>query len=561
MPVLHKCYKRSANGIIISQQDYKWKNEMQLSLIFAVYLLKFHFLIQNKNYIAPKLLFMKKFLLILIVNTYCFSAFAQPPINDSTAVPAEVKSVTHHSITIGGKAISYTAAAGALILRNEKDEPIALFGYTAYTKDGESDVSKRPVTFAYNGGPGSSSFWLHVGVLGPKRVVVNDPENTPPPPYKMEDNNNSILDVTDIVMIDPVGTGLSHAVGKAKNKDFWGVDQDIKSVSQFIKKYLTENDRWNSPKYLLGESYGTTRSAGVADYLQENMGIGLNGVILISVVLDIRTLTFMQGDDISYIMHLPTYGATAWYHHKIANKPADLESFLKEVRIFTAGDYASALMKGDLLTDAEKENVLNKLSAFTGLSKDYWSKANLRVNEPQFTQELLREEHLTTGRLDSRYTGITQNLLSEYSSFDPQSSAITPAFTATFMNYYYGELKVDKKNVYHTWAYDHEGFEWDWKHAKNGGSGDPVVANTGVDLAEAMSHNPGLKILVLNGYYDLATPFFATEYTFDHLGLDKKLKSNIIFKYYEAGHMMYINPVQAALFKKDVSQFIGSTDK
>ncbi len=489
------------------------------------------------------------------------NASAQATSADSNAVPAPIKSVTKHSITVAGKVINYTATAGALILKNDKDESIALYGYTAYTKDGETDAAKRPVTFSYNGGPGSSSMWLHLGIMGPRKVVVNDPENSPQPPYKIEDNTNCLLDVSDVVMIDPVGTGISRAVGKAKNKDFWGVDQDIKSVSQFIKQYTTDNDRWNSPKYLLGESYGTMRSAGVADYLQENMGLSLNGIILVSVVLDLRTLTFQQGDDISYVMHLPTYAATAWYHNKVANKPASLEAFLKEVRTFAGGEYNNALMKGDQVTDADKASVLNKLSAYTGLSKDYLTKANLRVNEPQFTQELLREDHLTVGRLDSRYKNINQDLLSEYSSFDPQSTAISPAYIAMFMNYYYGELKVDKSNSYHTSAYSAEGFDWDWKHNKNGGGGDPVTPNTAVDLAEAMSHNPNLKILVLNGYYDLATPFYGTEYTFDHMGLEKKLKQNIIFKYYEAGHMMYILPAAAAAFKKDVGGFISETSK
>ena len=437
-----------------------------------------------------------------------------------------------------------------MILLNEKEEPIALYGYTAYVKDGEADPSKRPVTFSYNGGPGSSSMWLHLGIMGPKRVVVNDPEISMPPPYKMEDNNNSILDISDIVMIDPVGTGISKAIGKAKNKDFWGVDQDIKSVSQFIKQYTTDNARWNSPKFLLGESYGTMRSAGVANYLQENMGIAVNGVILVSIVLDLRTLTFQQGDDISFVMHLPTYAATAWYHNKIADKPASLESFLKEARAFAAGEYSTALIKGDRISEDEKNKVATKLSAYTGLGKDYLLKANLRVNEPQFTQELLRDQHLSVGRLDARYKGINQNLLSESSSFDPQSTAISPAYISMFMNYYYEELKVDKINSYHVSAYSAEGFNWDWKHKKAAGVwDDPVMPNTAVDLAEAMSHNPKLKILALNGYYDLATPFFGAEYTFDHLGIEKQLMQNVTFKYYEAGHMMYIQPASSVLFK------------
>ena len=481
---------------------------------------------------------------------------AQTAAADSNRILPAVKSVTKHSVTIGGKVINYTATAGALQLLNDKEEVVALFGYTAYTKDGETDATKRPVTFSFNGGPGSSSMWLHLGIMGPRRVVVNDPETNMPPPYKMEDNANSILDVTDIIMIDPEGTGLSRPAGKGRNKDFWGVDQDIKSVSQFIKQYTMDNARWHSPKYLLGESYGTMRSAGVVNYLQEKMGITMNGVILVSVVLDLRTLTFQQGDDISYAMHLPTYAATAWYHKKIPSKPASLEVFLKEVRTFTEGEYSTALIKGSRLTAEEKNSVAEKLSAYTGLSTAYLLKANLRVTEPQFTQELLRDEHLSVGRLDSRYKGINQNLLSEGSSFDPQSTAISPAFIASFMNYYYEELKVDKSNSYHVSAYSAEGFDWDWKHKMNGGAGDPVTPNTGVDLAEAMSRNPKLKILTLNGYYDLATPFFGTEYTFDHLGLEKQLIKNITHKYYEAGHMMYIQPASAVSFKKDVAAFI-----
>ncbi len=480
-------------------------------------------------------------------------------------VPSEIKSVTKHSVVIGGKTINYTATAGALILMNEKDEPVALFGYTAYTKDEDSknDLNKRPVTFSYNGGPGSSSYWLHIGVIGPKRIVVNDPEYNPPPPYKFEDNTNSILDVTDIVMIDPVGTGLSHAVGKAKNKDFWGVDQDIKSISNFIKQYVTDNNRWNSPKFLLGESYGTMRSAGVVDYLQENLGMAMNGVILVSSVLDLRTLTFQQYDDLSYILHLPTYAATAWFHNKIPDKPQSLEAFLKSAEDFASGEYTTALMKGDGLSASEKDNILNKLSGYTGLSKDYLSMANFRVTEPQFAQELLRSEHMTVGRLDSRYKGITQNLLGESANTDPQSSAISPVFTTAFLSYYYGELKMDKKYNYHTSAYSAEGFDWDWKHKKSNAAdwGDAVTPNTAVDLAEAMSRNPSLKILVLNGYYDLATPFFATEYTFSHLALDKKLKPNIQLKYYPAGHMMYISSTSANAFKKDVAGFINDAIK
>ena len=504
---------------------------------------------------------MKLFWLLLCVSfSFCGAAQNKMPVNDSTAIPPAVKSVTKHSLTMNGKQINYTVTAGALLLKNEKDEIVALFGYTAYIKDGENDPGKRSITFAYNGGPGSSSYWLNMGILGPKRVVVNDPENNPPPPYRSEDNANSLLDISDLVMIDPVGTGISHAVGKAKNKDFWGVDQDIKSVSQFIYQFVNENERWNSPKFLLGESYGTMRSAGVVNYLQ-NMGLSMNGVILVSVVLDYRTLVFQAADDLPYIVYMPGYAATAWYHNKVANKPSSLDAFIKTAREFALGEYSTALMKGSSLTVAEKDQIAIKLSGLIGLSKEYILNANLRMSPTQFRQELLRDEHVLAGRLDSRYKGISQNLLAENAGYDPQSLAISPAYTSVFLDYYYNELKVDKSYTYHTSA-SGEGFDWDWKHAKSANPrGMQAPPNTGIDLAETMSRNPNLKVLVLNGYYDLATPFFATEYTFDHLGLEPSIKKNVQFKYYPAGHMMYIEPASAVTFKKDLAEFINSATK
>lgn len=497
------------------------------------------------------------FILAIVANNNYLMAQA-----DSAAAAKPLSYTTKHSIKIDGKVISYTATVGTLIQKNEKDEPVASFGYTAYIKDGETDAGKRPITFSYNGGPGSSSIWLHLGVMGPRRIAVNDPKDNGPAPYKLEDNNYCMLDVSDIVMMDPVGTGLSRGAGKSKNSDFWGVEPDIKSVSEFIKNYITENERWNSPKFLLGESYGTFRSAGVADYLQDRLGISVNGIVLVSSVLDIRTLAFQPGDDLPYIVNFPTYAATSWYHNKVPNKPADLQTFLKDVRTFASGDYAAALIKGDALSADEREKVLNKLVAFTGLSKDYWSNANLRVNQPQFSEELLRTTHEEVGRLDSRYKGISQDPLSEYAFNDPQSYAISPAFTAAFMNYYTTELKVPKDKTYNTSAYSLPDFNWDWKHPRsNGFFGSASTPNTGPDLVNAMSSNPHLKVVVLNGIYDLATPFYGTEYTFDHLGLDKKIKSNITMKYYEAGHMMYIHNPSAAAFKKDVVDFINASLK
>lgn len=497
------------------------------------------------------------FVLFVAILLVPLTSFSQAK-NDT--IPKGEVSTTSHTARIDGKVITYKALAGTMQLRNNDDEPIALHGFTAYIKEGVTDPKTRPISFVFNGGPGSSSIWLHMGVIGPKRAVVNDPGFTPAAPYTLEDNNSSILDVTDIVMMDPIGTGLSHAIGKAKNKDFWGVDQDIKMISQFIKQFVTEQDRWNSPKYLIGESYGTFRNAGVVYYLQENMGMAMNGVVMVSAVFDLRTLVFAQGDDISYVMNLPTYSATAWYHNKVPNKPASLEAFLKESRDFAKGEYTTALMEGDKLAGEARQRIVDRLSYFTGLSKEYLEKADLRVSEPEFTEELLREERKTVGRLDSRFTGINQDPLHQYSIYDPQSSAISPGYTALFMDYYYNTLKVSKTNTYYTSAYARQGFDWDWKHAING-AGFPTPPNTGTDMSIAMSRNPYLKILILNGLYDLATPFYGVEYSIDHLGLEKELKHNIIMKYYEAGHMMYTHRPSLEQFKKETAEFILQTSK
>jgi len=503
------------------------------------------------------LLFVVQFFILNGQNTV--RAQAAQDSAEARAVPKEEQSVTHHSVNINGRDIKYTATAGNLLIKGKNDKPVASIGYVAYTKEGEKDPSKRPVTFAYNGGPGSSSIWLHMGAVGPRRVVINDPEVTPPAPYQLTNNQYSILDATDIVMVDPVGTGISKAVGKAKNKEFWGVNGDISSVSRFIKAYISMNNRWNSPKYLLGESYGTTRSAGVADYLQQNEGIALNGVVLVSNVLDLRTLAFGPGDDLPYILYLPTYAAVAWYHDQLHPKPDSLEAFLQEVRNFAAGPYADALMQGDKLPDTKRNQIINKLSEYTGLSKDYLDKADMRVTEPQFTKELLRDEHKTVGRLDSRYTGISKDLLAERAHYDPQSSAISPAFITTFLNYYHNQLNFGKDKSYHISAYSLPGFDWNWEHGGHGGF--PTSPTTAPDLADAMTKNPNLKVLVLNGYFDLATPFFATEYTFDHMELDEKVQDNVTMKYFDAGHMMYLHLPSLKKFHSEVTEFIRNTDR
>ena len=471
-------------------------------------------------------------------------------------IPKPVQVVTHHDITINGHQIHYTATAGTFLLKSGEDKPIALIGFTAYTKDGTTSPDNRPITFAYNGGPGSSSIWLHMGALGPKKVVIDDPEATPPAPYKMEDNPYSLLDVTDLVMIDPVGTGFSKPVGKAKGADFWGVDQDIKSVSQFIFQYIRANVRWNSPKFLLGESYGTTRSAGVADYLFENMGVAVNGVILVSTVLNFETLEFAKGNDLPYIFYLPTYAAVSWYHHALPSQVTNLDSLLEGVRRFAMGEYADALFKGFAVDSAELNKVIDKLYQYTGISKLYWKKADLRLNEPQFTEELLRDRGVTVGRLDSRYEGPTPDLLSEYSSYDPQSSSISPVFITDFMEYYHTDLNYPIDQTYNISAYGNKEFKWDWKRGEQSAwsMGYPDVSN---DLADVMAKDPYLNVLVLNGYFDLATPFFATEYTVDHLGnILPGLKDRIQMKYFNAGHMMYVHSESLPVFKSTISEFI-----
>lgn len=477
-------------------------------------------------------------------------------------MPKAEQSVTQHSVEIGGHTFKYTATAGTLILRDADDKPIASMSYVAYTKRGVDDKSRRPVTFAYNGGPGSSSMWLHMGALGPKRVAVNDATPTPPPPYKLVDNAYSVIDKTDLVMIDPVGTGLSKPLGDKKGKDFWGVDQDIKSVSQFIKQYVSDNSRWNSPKYLLGESYGTMRSAGVVDYLQTRDGMDFNGVILISVFINARTAITYPGNDQAYEFYLPTYAAVAWYHDALADKPKDLKGFLDQARAFAAGEYADALAKGDKISDAEFDAVAQKMHQFTGLPANYIKKAKLRVEEGQFTKELLRDKGETVGRLDSRFTGTSFDLLGEFAKYDPQSAQISPAYVAAFMHYYHNELKFGKGKTYKATNYK-IGQDWDFKHAPPGGGGYkmPGWPNTSLDLAHAMGYNPNLQVLVLNGYFDLATPFFATEYTMDHMGLDKKLQPHIHMKYFESGHMMYVHPDSLKKFKSDIGGFIDSTDR
>jgi carboxypeptidase C (cathepsin A) len=443
-------------------------------------------------------------------------------------------------------------------VRDDQDKPIASIGYVAYTRR-DAKTGARPITFAFNGGPGSSSLWLHMGVLGPRRVVVSDPTPTPAGPYRTVENEYGLLDKSDLVMIDPVGTGISHAVCDHRDEEFWGVDPDIDSVSRFIAQYVSDNERWSSPKYLLGESYGTTRAAAIVNYLRARRSFAFNGVILVSVATDIEAIfAELPGNDRPYAVYLPAYAAVAAYQKMVPGQPATLEPFLTEVRAYAMGPYMAALNKGDALGDAEREAVAQKMHDYTGLPVEYLKAANLRVSEVAFAQQLLKAQRKTIGRLDGRFVGPTWDPLQKDTDYDPQSAAISAAYAATFLDYYHGELKFGQGVTYRTTNFD-IGQHWKWTHQT--ALGEQPVVNTDVDLAEALVKDANLKVLVLNGYYDLATPFSATEYMMAHLGIPAELSSRISMKYYEAGHMMYVNPPSIAKMKRDIDAFIDATQR
>jgi len=481
-------------------------------------------------------------------------AKAEAPGTERKTEPKEkepVLSVTEHEITLGGKVIKYRAMAGYLVLKDAKEKPRANIFFTAYTKLGENDPAKRPLTFSFNGGPGSSSVWLHLGMLGPKRVVMTDKGESLPPPYKWVDNEYSWLDQTDLVFIDPVSTGYSRAAKDVDAKQFHGFTGDIESVGEFIRLWTTRNQRWASPKFLVGESYGTTRAAGLSDYLQRKYDFYLNGIMLISSIMNFQTARFAPGNDLPYELFLPTYTAAAFYHGKLKGELAkDLPRTLARAEEFVMKDYTLALMAGDALPGAERQRIAAELAAFTGLPVDYVLEQNLRIDIFKFVTELRRSEHRTIGRLDSRITGISDGT---DGFFDPSMEAINGGYTTALNDYMRRELKYENDLPYEilTGAVQ----PWSYSNVEN------EYLNVAETLKKAMTKNPFLKVWIANGHYDLATPYFATKYTVDHMGLDPSIRDHLTLTYYEAGHMMYIHKESREKLKADYEAFVDATLK
>ena len=504
---------------------------------------------------------------------------------------AAVDSTTEGSVTVGGQAIAYKAVAGTITVgaTDAQDALLGLDGkmladtgvnapdaakpedapatarmfYTAYFKKGAASES-RPVMFLYNGGPGSATMWLHMGSFGPRRVLTTDTQHDAAAPYKIVNNDYSLLDMTDLVFIDAPGTGFSRIMGKDKEKAFWGTDQDAHAFERFIRRFLTKYERWNSPKYLFGESYGTPRSAVLSAALQN---VDLNGIVLLSAILSFDNSAdgpkWNPGVDQAYALALPTYAASAFYHKKLANPPAALEPFLQEVEQYALGEYMSALLQGSELPEAQKQAVAEKLHGYTGLPVAYLMKSNLRVSGGAFSKNLQDADGLTTGRLDTRYKGPDFDPLSEEAEYDPQSQAISSAYTTAINQYMRTELKYGSDQTYKPGAYMDANFSWDLRHQAPGGP--PATQSEGgvnvmPDLALTMKENPKMKVMLAGGYYDLATPYFEGKFEMHHLPIPQKLQSNISYHYYPAGHMVYVNDGVLKQFHDDVASFIRGTE-
>jgi carboxypeptidase C (cathepsin A) len=464
--------------------------------------------------------------------------------------PQEKLSESKHTITIHGKPLSYTATAGTLVLRNDDGKPLASVFFIAYTQPG-APAATRPVTFTFNGGPGSSSVWLHMGAFGPRRVPVGDVGERVAPPYSLIDNESTLLDVTDLVFIDPVSTGFSRPAPGQNPKQFHGVEEDVHSVGDFIQEYVTRFNRWDSPKFVAGESYGTTRAAGLAGYMQDRHGMDFNGVILVSSVLNFETLSFAEGNDLAYPLYLPSYTATAWYHRKLpADLQGDLHRAVDEARKFALRDYTVALMQGSKLSPGEEKQVVHQLARFTGLSEEYITRSNLRIDLGHFNKELLRAEGKSVGRYDSRFTGRDLNLVGERPEYDPSYSAVQGPYTATFNRYVRQELKYKSDVPYEILTGKVQ--PWNFGPARGG------YLNVAGTLRGAMVKNRDLRVFVANGYYDLATPFTATEYTFNHLRLPPGTEDHVTLTYYDAGHMMYIHKPALHKLHDNLAAFMRS---
>jgi carboxypeptidase C (cathepsin A) len=482
-----------------------------------------------------------------------------PPQKPEEAPPVERTSVTSHTLTLNGKQIRYTATAGTMLIRNEEEKPYGSIFYVAYMADGE-EAKTRPVTFLYNGGPGSASLWLHMGSVGPMRVITSSPQATGSGPYQVVPNQYSLLDQTDLVFIDAPLTGYSRAVGKATTKDFAGVDQDLHAFAKFIERYLTVNQRWNSPKFLFGESYGTTRSAGLSAVLQED-GVALNGITLLSTVLNYNA-SIGAGLEVSYVNYLPSYAAIAFYHKKLPQMPADMAAFVEEARVFARGEYAEALAEGDRLPPARADEIAAKLNHFTGLPVPYIKQAKLRINPTRFRRELLRDEGDVMGRYDARFEGTELDNAGENPDYDPSDTGIVGAYVSAIHNYLSRELKYDSTDEYKLSAGTIG--EWDWRHRPAGtgpGARPQLLPYVAGDLGDTIRKNPKLQVLSANGWFDLATPFFATEYELNHMMLTPELQKNVHFTYYPAGHMVYLNVDALRQLRDDLRPFYAQAEK
>jgi carboxypeptidase C (cathepsin A) len=490
---------------------------------------------------------------------------------------------TEGSVMVEGRPIHYQAIAGTILVGStdaqdaafgtgentaqkleDKDAPAtARMSYVAYFER-DAQPETRPITFLYNGGPGSSTVWLHMGAWGPRRVVTADDQHTAPAPYQLVNNDYSLLDASDLVFVDAPGTGFGRLYGKDKEKAFWGVDQDGQAFSRFILRFLSKYHRWNSPKYLFGESYGTTRSAVVANILETHDNIDLNGVILLSQILSFDdnadSPQSNPGDDLPYELALPSYTATAYYQHRLPNQPTDLQPLLTEVEHFALGDYAAALAQGSKLSEENRQQTAEKLHDYTGLPVSYILKANLRLNVGMFDHNLQGDRDITTGRLDSRFSGPSMDPLSKEAEYDPQSAAISSAYVAAFNDYVRTVLQFGEGLTFQP-ELEEIGNKWDMKHKMPGTPDAELVSNVNVmpDLAAAMKYNPRLKVLLNSGYYDLATPFFAALYELDHLPIPQDLNANIQTKFYDSGHMVYAHVPSLKQLHDNVAAFIQGT--